>query len=94
MINFVTPQQPADDFHKLFLTVREVSHVLGIKENTIRNRIYLGTWPVAHVKIGNKILFPLEAHQKFVDELLAQTQRPVPAAKTAPRAGCRRREVV
>jgi|GEM_PF-1391346 len=50
--------------NKLFYTIVEISHLLGLTEASIRSRIYRKQLPT--VKFGSRILIP----KSFIEKLL------------------------
>lgn len=44
----------------LYLTVPQVSKLLGIAEQTVRNQMSQGAFPLRSIRIGRRRLFPIE----------------------------------
>ncbi|MEE4460945.1 helix-turn-helix domain-containing protein [Azotobacter chroococcum] len=66
LIEFLTPLYPPT------LTVRQVSEITSENEQTIRNAISQGTYPIPSFKLGSKRLFRLLDVASYIDELCAK----------------------
>lgn len=65
LISFLTPLYPPT------LTVRQVSEITSENEQTIRNAISQGKYPIPSFKLGNKRLFRLLDVATYIDGLCA-----------------------
>ena len=58
---------------KLFYTIPELSHLLGLTEATVRSKIYRNQLP--KVKLGGRVLIPTS----FIEKLIKRATEPVNA---------------
>ncbi|HCE6497186.1 TPA: helix-turn-helix domain-containing protein [Pseudomonas aeruginosa] len=65
LISFLTPLYPPT------LTVRQVSEITSENEQTIRNAISQGKYPIPSFKLGSKRLFRLLDVATYIDGLCA-----------------------
>lgn len=52
---------------KRLLSLREVSVYLNVRPQTIRNKLSAGTFPIAPIKIGGKLLWDKRKVDRFLD---------------------------
>ena len=51
------------------LSVEEVGKILGLKRQTIYNKLSLGLFPIKHKKLGRLIRFELTEVEKYLNNL-------------------------
>ena len=56
---------------KRMLTIRELSTRIGLKPQTIRNKLNGGTFPIKTKRIGRKLLWDIKDVDRFLDGLEA-----------------------
>lgn len=54
---------------KRMLTIRELSTRIGLKPQTIRNKLNCGTFPIKTKRIGRKLLWDIKDVDRFLDSL-------------------------
>ena len=54
---------------KRMLNIKELSIRIGLKPQTIRNRLHNGNFPIKTKRIGRKLLWDLKDVDRFLDGL-------------------------
>jgi len=54
---------------KRMLNIKELSIRIGLKPQTIRNRLHTGKFPIKTKKIGRKLLWDIKDVDRFLDSL-------------------------
>ncbi|RLB05664.1 MAG: AlpA family transcriptional regulator [Deltaproteobacteria bacterium] len=51
------------------IDIKDLSKMIGLKEQTIRNKLNCGTFPIKTKKIGRKLLWEIKDVEEFLDTL-------------------------
>ncbi|PKN66312.1 MAG: hypothetical protein CVU57_06475 [Deltaproteobacteria bacterium HGW-Deltaproteobacteria-15] len=54
---------------KRMLDIKDLATVIGLRPQTIRNKLNCGTFPIKTKKIGRKLLWDIRDVDKFLDAL-------------------------
>lgn len=54
---------------KRMLTISELSTRIGLKPQTVRNKLNCGTFPIKTKRIGRKLLWDIKDVDRFLDGL-------------------------
>ena len=54
---------------KRMLTISDLSTRIGLKPQTIRNKLNCGTFPIKTKRIGRKLLWDIKDVDRFLDSL-------------------------
>ncbi len=54
---------------KRMLDINELSERIGLKPQTVRNKLNCGTFPIKTKRIGRKLLWDLKDVDRFLDNL-------------------------
>jgi len=54
---------------KRMLDINELARRIGLKQQTIRNKLNCGTFPIKTKKIGRKLLWDINEVDEFLDSL-------------------------
>ena len=54
---------------KRMLNIRELSTRIGLKPQTVRNKLHAGTFPIKTKRIGRKLLWDIKDVDRFLDGL-------------------------
>jgi len=57
------------DRHRRMIGIKELSAILGLKEQTIRNKLTSGTFPIPTKKIGRLLKWDNKDVEKFLNSL-------------------------
>lgn len=77
LFNFVTSLEYLSTRYSPTLSVPDVSEITGEHEQTIRNRLSAGDYPIASFKIGKRRLFRLQDIAAYIDQMcLADASHP------------------
>ena len=54
---------------KRMLSVKELSHYIGLAPQTIKNQYYAGRFPIPPKRIGRKLLWDKKTVDRYLDNL-------------------------
>jgi len=57
------------------MDIEELSHYLGIAQQTIRNQLSLGKFPIAPLRLGRLVRWDRKEVDKFIDKLVQRQKR-------------------
>jgi len=77
LFNFVTSLEYLSTRYSPTLSIPDVSEITGEHEQTIRNRLSAGDYPIPSFKVGKKRLFRLQDVAAYIDQMcLADASHP------------------
>ena len=69
MTNAIAGSWKVKVMEKRMLSVRELSHYIGIAEQTIKNKLYAGDFPIPPKKIGRRVLWDKKTVDNYLEKL-------------------------
>lgn len=77
LFNFVASLEYLSTRYSPTLSIPDVSEITGEHEQTIRNRLSAGDYPIPSFKVGKKRLFRLQDIASYIDQMcLADASHP------------------